>query len=504
MLAIASAAVLFSSLATFTMMQISISKLSATSDHMNTPTNSATLQSDHSNPSQTPANASVPETDLTKIAKAYNLIENDYVKKTSDDTLVNGAIHGMIQALHDPFSDYLDPQQTKSLNKEVSSSFDGIGAEVLMKDGQLTVKRPMQGSPASQAGLAAGDVIVTVNGQSISGLSLDDAIKKIRGPKGSQVRLGIMRSGFNDPKQFIVVRNRIQQETVKSEMLSNGIGKIEITQFSYDTAQHFKEQLAALEAQHLKGLILDVRNNPGGSLKSVVSIVEPFVQKGRTIVQLEDSSGHIKPTVSETGRGKPYPIVVLINENSASAAEILAGAFEQSVGSRLIGMKSYGKGTVQETVDLGDGSNIKMTMYKWLLPNGAWINKKGIMPNQVVRQPSYFEVVPLSKKSTLKYDMVSNDVKNLQMMLDGLGYSVDRTDGYYSHQTVTAVKHFQEKHKLPVTGEVDSKTAEQIESDIIDKIENPKNDLQLQAAIQYLNKAILAASVTTASTDTGK
>jgi carboxyl-terminal processing protease len=280
-------------------------------------------------------------------------------------------------------------------------------------------------------------------------------------------------------------------ETVFGEMLQDGIGKIEIRQFSSNTAKRFKDELKNLEAKGMKGLIIDVRNDPGGLLQAVVEIVEPFVPNGKPIVQIENRKGEKEKTASRDG-SKTYPISVLINKGSASASEILAGALHDTLGSKLIGETTFGKGTVQVTFEkeMGDGSNIKMTVYKWLTPNGTWINKKGIEPDLVVEQPGYFKALPLSKKSTLKLDMNSDDVKNLQLMLTGLGYTLDRTDGYFGEKTAAAVKEFQRANELPVTGEVDTETANKVEKAIITTIREPKNDAQLKAAIQYMGTVV--------------
>jgi carboxyl-terminal processing protease len=429
--------------------------------------------------------------DINKIATTYSLIEGKYVSEVEHEKIVNGAINGMLGALDDPFTVYMDQKETKQFEESITSSFQGIGAEVSSEDGKITIVAPIKGSPAEKAGLHANDVIVSVNGEKLDGLTVNQAVTKIRGPKGTQAKLEIMRSGTSEPIQFIIVRDDIDVETVFGEMLQDGIGKIEIRQFSSNTAKRFKDELKNLEAKGMKGLIIDVRNDPGGLLQAVVEIVEPFVPNGKPIVQIENRKGEKEKTTSRDG-SKTYPISVLINKGSASASEILAGALHDTLGSKLIGETTFGKGTVQVTFEkeMGDGSNIKMTVYKWLTPNGTWINKKGIEPDLVVEQPGYFKALPLSKKSTLKLDMNSDDVKNLQLMLTGLGYTLDRTDGYFGEKTAAAVKEFQRANELPVTGEVDTETANKVEKAIITTIREPKNDAQLKAAIQYMGTVV--------------
>ncbi|MFC0211079.1 S41 family peptidase [Paenibacillus chartarius] len=431
------------------------------------------------------------EKDLQKIATTYGLVENKYLDKVDHDKIVNGAINGMLEALDDPFTVYMDQKEAAQFDESITSKFQGIGAEVSVEEGKVVVVSPIKGSPAEKAGVHAHDVILSVNGEKLDGLTLNQAVSKIRGPKGTQAKLSILRSGVNEPIEVIVVRDNIDVETVFGEMLENGVGKIEIRQFSANTAKRFAEELKTLESKGMKGLIIDVRNDPGGLLNVVVDIVEPFVPKGKPIVQVEDRAGRREPTLSEGG-SKNYPVVVLTNKGSASASEILAGALKEAVGAKLIGETTYGKGTVQVTFEeeMGDGSNIKMTVYKWLTPNGNWIHKKGIEPDLAVEQPEFFKVAPLSKKTVLKYDMNNDDVKNLQIMLKGLGLPVDRTDGYFSEKTANAVRTFQRGNDLPVNGEVDANTAEKLESAIIAAIRDPNNDLQLKAAVREMQNAI--------------
>ncbi|MCS7459925.1 S41 family peptidase [Paenibacillus doosanensis] len=438
-----------------------------------------------------PSGGSLTSKDLSKISTTYQLIENKFLNQVDHDKVVNGAINGMLATLDDPFTVYMDQNEAKQFDESITSSFQGIGAEVSSEDGKVTIVAPIKGSPAEKAGLHAKDVIVSVNGEKLDGLTLNQAIMKIRGPKGTQAKLEILRSGTQEPIQMIVVRDDIDVETVYAEMLQGNIGKIEIRQFSTNTAKRFKEELTSLEAKGMKGLIIDVRNDPGGLLQAVVDIVEPFVPKGKPIVKIEDRQGKQEDTPSQ-GAGKNYPVAVLMNKGSASASEILAGALHDSAGSKLVGETSFGKGTVQVPFEkeMGDGSNIKMTVYKWLTPSGTWIHKKGISPDIAVDQPDYFKVAPLTKKATLKPDTTGDDIKNLQIMLSGLGLNPDRTDGYFSEKTAQAVKAFQRQQNIPVTGEVDTDTANRLEKAILNEIKDPKNDLQLKAAVQYVQSVI--------------
>jgi len=428
--------------------------------------------------------------ELRKLSATYDLIRNEYLHEVDRKKVIDGAITGMLEALGDPYTTYLDQKQAEQFKEVLHSSFQGIGAEVSMENGRVKVVAPIKGSPAEKAGLRPNDIIVSVNGEKLEGLSLTEAVMKIRGPKGSQARLEIIRDA-SEPIEIVIVRDDIPIETVFAEVLEGNIGKLEIREFSFNTPKRFNEELTNLENRGIRGLIIDVRSNPGGLLPVVIDMLNPLVPQGKTIVQVEDRNGNREKTVSE-GPGKPYPIAVLIDAGSASASEIMAAAIREAAGGKLIGEKTFGKGTVQITFEkeMGDGSNIKMTVMKWLTPDGNWIHEKGIEPDIPVEQPAYFKVAPMSKKATLKFDMANEDVKNLQIMLEGLGLEPGRTDGYFGEKTAEAVRRFQEANGLPVNGEVDAKTAEKIEEAITKQIRDPKNDLQLKAAVQYMKTAI--------------
>jgi carboxyl-terminal processing protease len=435
--------------------------------------------------------AGLSSEDLNKLSTTYELIKSKYLSQIDHDKLMNGAIHGMVDALEDPFTSYMDPEEAKQFDDTVNSSFQGIGAEVSLDNGKVTIVAPIKGSPAEKAGLRSNDVILTINGEGLDGLTLTQAVMKIRGPKGTQAKLGVLRGGAAEAIEVIVVRDDIPVETVYSEMVTDTIGKIEIRQFSANTAVRFKEELGHLDAKGMKSLIIDVRNNPGGLLPVVVEIAENFIAKGKPILQIEDRDGKRAPTLSEAKTApKQLPVVVLINNGSASASEILAGVFKDTGLGKLVGEKTFGKGTVQMTFEkeMGDGSNIKMTTYKWLTPNGTWIHKEGIKPDIAVEQPAYYHVMPFSKKSDLKTDMNSEDVKSLQVMLEGLGYDPGRHDGYFNAQTADTLKEYQKAKSLTVTGIADAAVMEHLENDVINRLKDPKNDTQLSEAIKLLSK----------------
>ncbi len=423
-----------------------------------------------------------------KLETAYRLIQTKFYEEVDGTALVDGAISGMLSALEDPYSVYMDAEEAEQFNDSmIESTFSGIGAEVTMQDDQVTIVSPIKGSPAEKAGIRAKDVILSVNGESLDGLTLNEAVLKIRGPKGTQAKLEVLRAGSSQPVEIIVVRADIDVETVFAEMTVDNIGKIEVRQVAANTAQRFLEELQALEDQGMKALIIDMRNNPGGILQVITQMAEPFIPQGSTIVQVEDRAGNRSKQVSE-GSSKPYPVTVLVNGGSASAAEIFAAALQQSAGVKVIGEKTFGKGLVQSTYDsgTGDGSTIKLTIAGWLTPDGNSINEKGVQPDIVVEMPEYYHAAPLPKDRVLKQDDIGPEVANLQLILNGAGYSPEREDGYFSEETAAALKAFQNDFSLTATGKLDEETALKLEQELIERMLKPESDIQLQRAIQYL------------------
>ncbi|WP_066258851.1 S41 family peptidase [Neobacillus drentensis] len=428
---------------------------------------------------------------LEKVEQAYDLILSRYVEKVDDKKLVEGAIQGMLSVLKDPYSVYMDKETAQQFTQTLQSSFEGIGAEVGMVDGKIVIVSPFKNSPAEKAGIKPNDQILKVNGKSIEGLDLNKATLKIRGKKGTKVELLIARKGLRDPLAIDVTRDEIPLETVHAQVKKQdgkNIGYIELTSFSEDTAADFEKELTALENDDIKGLIIDVRGNPGGLLDSVGEILKEFVPKDKPYVQIEQRNGKKKRYFSSLSEKKDYPVLVLVNKGSASASEILAGSLQEAVGYKLVGETTFGKGTVQQAVPMGDGSNIKLTLFKWLTPDGNWIHKKGIQPDVAVKQPAIFATHPIQVEKPLEEDMNNEQVKNVQEVLAGLGFAPGRTDGYFSKETTMAVKGFQLHVNMEPSGKVGPKTAAKLEEAAIAEMKKEKNDLQLQTALRLITK----------------
>ncbi|WP_025028355.1 S41 family peptidase [Caldalkalibacillus mannanilyticus] len=433
------------------------------------------------------------EEKFNKIAEAYKVISENYVLEVDEEKLLEGAIEGMLNTLEDPYSVYMDPEAAEQFKSSLQSSFEGIGAEVMIQNGRVTIVAPIRNAPAEKAGLRPNDQILSVNGENIEGLDLYKAVLKIRGPKNTEAVLEIARPGVTDPITITVIRDEIPLETVYSETMKvNGktFGKIQITSFAASTAQDFATALTSLEKAGMAGLVIDVRGNPGGYLDAVREIGKLIVPNESIITEIQSRTGQ-KAVYRSTFKGKKeYPITILVDNGSASASEILAAALQEAGNYKVVGKTTFGKGTVQSTVELKDSSEIKITIAKWLTPKENWIHQKGVQPDIEVEQPDYFKAVPIQAEQPLTRDMNSEQVKNLQVILRGLGYDPGRGDGFYSPETEVAVKSFQAKNNLKATGQVDEKTASLLQEQLIEVIKNPQNDLQLQKALEVLVKEI--------------
>ncbi|MCI0182725.1 MAG: S41 family peptidase [Acidibacillus sp.] len=423
-----------------------------------------------------------------KFVSAYELLSQSYVQKVSTPQLLEGAIGGMVQSVGDPFSVYMNPGMTARFRELVTSHFQGIGAVLSLQSGNMVISTVMPGSPAQKAGLAPGDMLLKIGGTSTTGLSLEQAVEKIRGQRGTYVTLEIRRG--DQELTMKVMRARLDQATVYARMLPDQIGYLRITQFSEDTASAFARDLDILTKSGARALIIDVRDDPGGLLQSVAQISDDLLPKSKVIVQLQDRAGK-REVIRSTGGSVHVPMVCLINGDSASAAEILAAALEESGNVPLIGERTYGKGTVQETREFKDGSSIKLTVAKWLTPDGQWIHKHGIAPTVAVPTPSYFRLPPLAMTMATPYTLNANNVEVavLQRMLLALGFNPGRTDGYYSQETKNAVAVFQRQQKLPVNGELNDATAYAVNVAILRL--KQRDDPQLTAAIGYLEQKLM-------------
>jgi carboxyl-terminal processing protease len=425
--------------------------------------------------------------EFSKLYTAYDTLKSSYYEEINQEKLINGAINGMVQALDDPYSTYMDTKEAKSFHESISSSFEGIGAEIQEQDGYIQVVSPIKESPAEKAGLKPSDKILNVDGKSIQGMSATEAVLLIRGKKGTTVTLTIQRPGIDKPMDVSIVRDTIPIETVYGEMLEDGIAKVQITSFSENTTKELIETLKELEEQGMKGMVLDLRQNPGGLLNEAIEIASLFLPENELILQIEDRNGNRQEVMAETKYDQvEVPLVVVIDKGSASASEILAGAFKESGNITLVGEKTFGKGTVQRAQDFQDGSNLKLTTEKWLTPKGNWIHEKGITPDVEALLPEYASLPLINPDSELKLSSSSIEVQTAQKMMQALGYDPGRTDGFFDAQTESAVKSFQTEEGIEATGVITGDTTMKLMERLRDLIKS--NDTQIQKAVEVLKE----------------
>lgn len=315
---------------------------------------------------------------LMRFITAYRFIETKYVNDTDDVKLIDGAIDGMVKSLNDPHSNYLSPKMYKTLMEQTEGSFAGIGVVMGMDNEQkIHIVGIMENSPGQKAGLQEGDEILAVDGVPVTQMAFDEVAAHVRGQAGTDVVLTIMRDNAN--QDITITRDNIKLKTVGHKMLDNNIGYIQIVSFSEDTANEFNEAYNDLKNQGMKALVLDLRNNPGGLLTTCVEIAKKLVPKGE-IVSIVDKQGN-KETYSSSLEAPEYPLVILINKNSASASEILSGAIQDTKSGTIIGNTSYGKGSVQTILPMFEDDAVKLTIAKYYTPSGRSIDGTGITPD---------------------------------------------------------------------------------------------------------------------------
>ena len=325
---------------------------------------------------------------LKVFTEALSYVESNYVEEVEPDKVIQGAIRGMLKTL-DPHSSYMPPDVYREMQVETEGRSGGLGIEITMRDDVLTVVSPIEGTPAFRAGIQPGDQIIKVDGESTKEMSLVDAVKKLRGPEGSAVTISIFRQGFTEPKDFTISRAVIQIKSVRWTKLQDDIGYVKLRSFHKTTEEELEEALQDLGEQHIKMLILDLRNNPGGLLEQAIAVSNVFLEGGKLIVYTKGRlpNQNMKGFSKSDGFHVSYPMAVIINGGSASASEIVAGSLQDLHRATIVGTQSFGKGSVQTIIPLSDGSGLRLTTAKYYTPGGGEINGKGITPDIVIEKP---------------------------------------------------------------------------------------------------------------------
>jgi carboxyl-terminal processing protease len=429
---------------------------------------------------------------LAKVQKLYDEITKNYVGEVDQNKLIDGALKGMTEALDDPYSSYLDESATKALNDSLSGSFEGIGAVLSIKDNYpIVAQEPVKDSPAAKAGLKINDRVIKVDNKSTEGVDLSEVVAQIRGEKGTTVTLTIQRD--KETFDVSIKRETVPIETVRAELAQqdSSVGYIQISSFSETTFKELKTAISSLRKEGAKAFVIDVRNNPGGLLDQAEKMSSMFLKDGKTIVQFKDKKGSVSKDVASSeldgGFKVTEPVAVLIDENSASAAEIFAAALNESAKIPTIGTKTYGKGTVQTVKNLQNNSEIKLTVLKWLTPSGKWIHKKGLVPEIEADYPEYAYLQGISRDEVLTEGQHSEAVQNLNSLLSALGYPVEKATETFTAETKAAVQDIQSKNQLPVTGEVNDETASQIET-LINKLISENDEAYNRGIKEVQNK----------------
>jgi len=372
----------------------------------------------------------------------YRYATEEFVEEVPRSQLLEGAISGMLEAIGDPYTGYMTERQYQRILQETGGSFGGVGIYVGIRDNRIVIIAPIEGTPGAAAGLMRGDQILAVDGVDTENKSLDDIVDMMRGQVGTIVELSILREGEEVPKEFSIRRALISIETIQYRMVENQFGYIAVSEFNRSTSADFERALNSLQRSGIEGLIIDLRNNPGGVLTDSIELAEFLVDRG-PIVHIVDRNG-IRDTKTSRTPGLGIPLVVLINEGSASASEIVAGAVKDREAGILLGTKTFGKASVQGIFGLNNGGGFKITTDRYLTPNGSLIQGLGIEPDEQVYELGDRDLIPGDS---------GEDVLKLAVLLQDLEFLEAETDTLYNEDLVAAVGSFQLAADLDVDGE---------------------------------------------------
>ena len=408
---------------------------------------------------------------LKVFSEVLSLIESNYVEPIEKDSMIEGAISGMVKSL-DPHTSYMPPVSYKEMQVETTGKFGGLGIEISVRDGVLTVVSPIEDTPAFKVGIEPGDKIIKIEDESTLDMSLQDAVSRLRGETGSPVKITIFRKTFKEPKEFTIVRDIIKVRSVVSKLYQNNIGYIKIRSFSKNTSSGLDKALEELRGKGITKLILDVRNNPGGLLNQAVEVTDRFLNRENLIVYTKGRSDeqNMRFTSHDKVAGVSYPMIVLVNGGSASASEIVAGALQDLDRAVILGTQTFGKGSVQTIIPLSDGSALRLTTARYYTPSGRVIQENGIEPDIIVEMKPRNE---LDKKEGKKEE--PEEKSRLRRFL----------------REKDLKKHLKGKSSIEGVDEedeTDEETSNKIEESIAKKLhEDLKKDNQLQQAVSLLS-----------------
>ena len=440
--------------------------------------------------------ASIAKSSFDVIDEAFAIIKNKGVYPVEGELLIEGALRGMTEVIGDPYSTYLSEEEAAAHQESLAGERIGIGAEITRSNGKFIIVAPVKSSPADKAGLRPYDEIIRIDGEHLDGVTLQDVVKKIRGKKGTAVTMTIYRPELNKHLEISIIRDSIPVTTVSGEIIEEKerkVGYISITTFGSETAKEWAIVSEKLIGDGAEAIVIDVRGNPGGYLHSVDAIMSSLLQEDTVYAYMQDASGALTPLVVApqekikfNSELKKVPLVLLQDKGSASASEMLSGALKDLRRASIAGTESFGKGTVQDTMDLANGGKVKLSTAKWLTPKEKWIHGKGVEADLKIAQNELFnEHIRLVSEEYNEGDY-SDDIAYSQKLLAGLGYNVGREDGYFDEATIDAVKEFQGYSKVPESGKMDRPFFTALQKEIETYRENRENDDQLQMGLDYL------------------
>lgn len=426
--------------------------------------------------------------EFAKLYNVYDTITSEYYKDVDKNTLIESSIEGMVKGLDDPYSEYMNKDEIAKFQESVTGDFEGIGAEVMQEGNRIIITSPMRGSPAEEAGIEPGDQITAVDGKSTEGMTTHEAVQLIRGEKGTDVVLSIVR-GEGEPMDVTVTRDTIHIESVTYEVVE-GVAHISVNRFQKGTTEEFEKSLDRAAEEEVKDVIIDFRYNPGGLLDEAVTMINQFVDKGNTALYLEDNSGERTEIQTESESNpstEDLNVYILINEGSASASEVFTGAMNDlKEDVTIAGTRSFGKGVVQRTQEFGDNSMLKYTNSKWLTPEGTWVHDKGITPDINLMNPDYYRVDMLGEEEVYSEGQTNDKVTSIKVALDTLGYKISDFNTTFTPELTSAVMKFQSEQELEQTGIMTGETSTALMSELRKYIN--ENDAQLNYLLDFINE----------------
>lgn len=430
------------------------------------------------------------------IDEAYEIIKERGVYPVEGKLLIEGALRGMTDVIGDPYSTYLTKDEAAAHKESLASERVGIGAELTRSNGKFIIVAPVKSSPADKAGLRPYDEIVRIDGEALAEDTLQDVVRRIRGKEGTAVSMTIYRPELNKHLELSVVREKMAVTTVTGSVIEEKerkVGYISITTFGEETEKEWSVVTNDLLDKGAEALVIDVRGNPGGYLMSVGNILGSILAEDTIYAFLQDVDGSLEPLTAGPSENVEYdeklkkiPLVLLQDKGSASASEMLSGAIKDLKRGYIAGTESFGKGTVQETIHLTNGGNVKLSTAKWLTPNEKWIHGKGVETDIEVKQDGLFDEHIRLVTMEYKEGSFADDIAYGQRLLKGLGYSVDRDDGYFDDVTVSAVEKFRKDAKVEKGSEMDRVFFLTLKDQVEAFRKDRENDNQLQMALDYI------------------